>query len=42
MRDIEVICVMKTEVSAKEPVDENECKEEKPPTKASCYTGIPC
>ncbi|XP_074606449.1 A disintegrin and metalloproteinase with thrombospondin motifs 6-like [Acropora palmata] len=42
MRDIEVVCVMKTEVNAKEPVDENKCKGTKPPTKASCYTGIPC
>jgi len=42
LREIKVVCLKTTKTNMKEPVKETECTGEKPPTMASCDTGIPC
>lgn len=42
VREIKVVCLKTTKTNMKDPVKETECTGEKPPTMASCDTGIPC
>ncbi|XP_068695608.1 A disintegrin and metalloproteinase with thrombospondin motifs 6-like [Montipora foliosa] len=42
IREIEVVCVKTTESKVKEPTDDKECEQDKPPTKTTCNTWTPC